>query len=124
MIWNRMGFRATAVRGKEMDETKLEYTVELLEHLEELLELQDGPERQALLEQVGHPPLGVEHLQHQEHHQPVGTEGMAELLWLVWEAALVQEKRTNWVSSLLLPLLRPKEDQVAMLPQLQLRILT
>lgn len=89
-----MGIKVTAVRDNVMGET----IVGLPEHLEELLELQEGLEPLAPLEQVGHPLLGVEHLQRQERHLPVETGEMPEFLWLVWEAALVQEKRKSWVS--------------------------
>lgn len=88
-----MGFKVTAVRDNVMDET----TVDHPEHLEGLLELQEGLEPLAHLEQVGHPLLGVEHLQHQERHLPAETGEMLEFLWLVWEAAQAQEKRKSWV---------------------------
>ena len=93
MIWNRMAYKVTAVRDNEMGEP----IVDLLEHLEELLEPQGGLEPQAPPEPVEHHLRGVERLQPQERHLPVEIGEMPEFLWLVWEAALVLEKRKNWV---------------------------
>ena len=101
MIWNRTGFQATARRGNEMGET----TVDLPEHLEELLGHLEGQEPRVLQEPVELLPLGAELRPHQGHHLLAETGGMGECPWLVWVAALAQERRRSLGSRLLPPCL-------------------
>lgn len=92
-----MGFQATAQRGNEMGET----TVDLPEHLEELLGHLEGQEPQVLQEPVEHLLLGAVLRRHQGHHLLAETGEMPECPWLAWAAALAQEKRKSLGSRLL-----------------------
>ena len=96
-----MGFKATAVRGKEVVETIVGH----LERTEEHQVHQEDQEHLAHLEQAGLPPQEVEHLPLQEHHQPVVTGAMDVFLWLVWEAVQVLERKKSSEFKLLLPVL-------------------